>query len=85
MSRLFSFIARLSRRAAASRGDGIALRAMKLRTVELRALELRALERHCLEQARLCRLPESRAALEEIARNYREAINRFALSAAWPG
>ncbi len=47
--------------------------------MELRALELRALERNCLEQARLCRLPESRAALEEIARNYREAIKRFAL------
>jgi hypothetical protein len=43
------------------------------------------MERHCLERARLCGLPESRAALEEIARNYREAINRFALSAVWPG
>ena len=43
------------------------------------------MERHCLEQAPLCSLPESRAALEEIARNYREAINRFALSAVWPG
>jgi hypothetical protein len=48
-------------------------------------MELRAMERHCLEQARLCSLPESRAALEEIARNYREAIKRFALSTAWPG
>jgi hypothetical protein len=48
-------------------------------------LELGALERHCLEQARLCRLPETRAALEEIARNYREAINRFALSTVSPG
>lgn len=43
------------------------------------------MERHCLEQARLCSLPELRAALEEIARNYREAINRFALSTVWPG
>jgi hypothetical protein len=43
------------------------------------------MERHCSEQARLCSLPESRVALEEIARNYREAINRFALSTAWPG
>jgi hypothetical protein len=47
--------------------------------------ELRALERRCLEQARLCCLPESRAALEEIARNYRDAINRFALSSVRPG
>ena len=47
--------------------------------------KLRALERHCLEQACLCDLAECRAALEEIARNYREAINRFALSTVWPG
>jgi hypothetical protein len=32
---------------------------------------LRSLERICLEQARLCRLPETKAAYEEIARNYR--------------
>jgi hypothetical protein len=32
------------------------------------------MERLCLEQTRLCALPESRAALEELARNYREAI-----------
>ena len=70
MRRLFHFIAGLPRRSSASRGDG---------------MELRAMERHCLEQARLCSLPESRAALEEIARNYREAINRFALSTVWPG
>jgi hypothetical protein len=36
---------------------------------------LHALERICLEQARLCGLPESRAALEEMARNYRAAID----------
>jgi hypothetical protein len=36
---------------------------------------LRAMERVCLEQARLCALPESRAALEELARNYRAAIH----------
>jgi hypothetical protein len=34
---------------------------------------LRALERICLEQARLCNLPEARAAFEEVARNYRRA------------
>jgi hypothetical protein len=43
------------------------------------------MERHCLEQARWCSLPESRAAFEEIARNYREAINRLALSTVWLG
>jgi hypothetical protein len=32
---------------------------------------LRALERICLEQARLCNLPEAKAAFEEVARNYR--------------
>lgn len=31
--------------------------------------ELRDMKRICLEQARLCGLPESRAALEEMARN----------------
>jgi hypothetical protein len=36
--------------------------------------ELRAMERVCLDQARLGALPESRAALEEMARNYRSAI-----------
>jgi hypothetical protein len=75
MRRVFHFMAGLPRRLSATWGDG----------VELRALELGALERHCLEQARRCRLPESRAALEEIARNYREAINRFALSTVSPG
>jgi hypothetical protein len=74
MRRVFHFMAGLPRRLSTRWGDGVELRAM-----ELRALELRALERNCLEQARLCRLPESRAALEEIARNYREAIKRFAL------
>jgi hypothetical protein len=69
MKHLFHFIASLPRRSSGSRGDGV---------------ELRVMERHCLEQARLCSLPESRAALEEIARNYREAINRFALSTVWP-
>jgi hypothetical protein len=34
---------------------------------------LRALERICLEQARLCSLPDAKAAFEEIARNYRRA------------
>jgi hypothetical protein len=70
MSRVFHFIAGLSRRSSASGVDGV---------------ELQAMERRCLEQARLCRLPESKAALEEIARNYREAINRFALSTMSPG
>jgi hypothetical protein len=32
---------------------------------------LRALERVCLEQARLCNLPEAKAAFEEVARSYR--------------
>jgi hypothetical protein len=36
---------------------------------------LRAMERICLEQAQLCGLPESRAALEEMVRNYRAAID----------
>jgi hypothetical protein len=36
---------------------------------------LRTLERICLEQARLCALPESRVALEELAKNYRAAID----------
>ena len=36
---------------------------------------LRTMERVCREQARLCALLESRAALEELARNYREAID----------
>jgi len=43
---------------------------------------LRTMEGTCLEQARLCGLPESRsesrAALEEMARNYRTA-NRVAI------
>jgi hypothetical protein len=39
-----------------------------------RRRELRAMERLCLEQSQLCRLPESRAALEELAQNYRAAI-----------
>jgi hypothetical protein len=80
MRRVFHFMAGLPQRSSARWSDGVELRAMALR-----ALELRALERQCLEQARLCRLPESRAALEEIARNYREAINRFALSTVSPG
>ena len=33
-----------------------------------------AMERLCLEQAWLCALPESRAAVEEPARNHREAV-----------
>jgi hypothetical protein len=36
-------------------------------------LSYHAMERLCLEQARLCGLPESRVALEELARNYRAA------------
>jgi hypothetical protein len=75
MRHFFHFIASLHRLSPAKWDD----------RGEFRAAELRALERHCLEQARLCCLPESRAALEEIARNCREAINRFALSTAWPG
>ena len=78
MRRFFYFIAGLPRRSSARWG-------VELRALELRALKLRALERHCLEQACLCDLAESRAALEEMARNYREAINRFALSTVWPG
>jgi hypothetical protein len=70
MRRFFHFIAGLPRRSSGSTADGV---------------ELRAMERRCLEQARLCSLPELRVALEAIARNYREAINRFALSTAWPG
>jgi hypothetical protein len=34
---------------------------------------MRTVERLCLEQARLCALPESRAALEEMAHSYRRA------------
>jgi hypothetical protein len=45
--------------------------------------ELRALERICLEQARLCALPESRAALRELARNYRAAAEGQPLSSRW--
>ena len=36
---------------------------------------LRTMERICLEQARLVRLPESRAVLEEMARRYRAATD----------
>jgi hypothetical protein len=43
-------------------------------------MALRAMEKALPGAGPLCSLPESRAALEEIARNYREAINRFALS-----
>ena len=52
----------------------VSYRPSRLRWLASRC-RLRTMERLYLEQARLCALPESRAALEELVRNYRAAID----------